>query len=52
VLEHNYKRKSILTAALRSFRKKLCLILFAPFSLTYEIGHNSVHGIDVPDLVQ
>jgi len=51
VLEHNYNWPKIVEGAVRSFRKKLCIILFTPFSdTTREIAHNRVKGIDVPDL--
>ena len=51
VLEHNYQWEKILEAAVRSFTKKLCVILFTPFSdTTKEIAHNRQHGVDVPDL--
>ena len=51
VLEHNYEWESILHSAVRSFRKKLCIILFTPFAeATQEIAHNRGLGVDVPDL--
>jgi hypothetical protein len=51
VLEHNYEWKLILENACKSFTKKMCLILFTPFSnQTNEIAHNLKHGVDVPDL--
>ena len=51
VLEHNYNWPKILAGAVRSFRRKLCIILFTPFSdTTREIAHNRAKGIDVPDL--
>jgi hypothetical protein len=51
VLEHNYNWEKILVSALNSFSRKLCLILFTPFSdRTYEINHNLQYGVDVPDL--
>lgn len=51
VLEHNYEWKDILNNACKSFKKKMCLILFTPFSdETTEIAHNLKHGVDVPDL--
>jgi hypothetical protein len=51
VLEHNYSWERILDAAVISFQKKLCLILFTPFAEeTQEIAHNRQFGIDVPDL--
>jgi hypothetical protein len=53
VLEHNYNWEKILKNAVKSFRRKLCLVLFTPFSGpsgTTEITHNREHGVDVPDL--
>jgi hypothetical protein len=51
VLEHNYGWEHVLDGALASFKRKLCLVLFTPFSeTTKEIAHNRAHGIDVPDL--
>jgi len=51
VLEHNYEWKIILENACKSFKQKMCLVLFTPFSLkTKEIAHNLKHGVDVPDL--
>jgi hypothetical protein len=51
VLEHNYNWPKIVVGAVKSFRRKLCIILFTPFSdTTREIGHNRARGIDVPDL--
>ena len=51
ILEHNYEWKIILENACKSFSKKMCLILFTPFSnQTNEISHNLKHGVDVPDL--
>ena len=51
VLEHNYEWKKILENACKSFNKKMCLILFTPFSdETKEIAHNLQHGVDCPDL--
>jgi len=51
VLEHNYNWEKILVSAVESFSKKLCLILFTPFSnRTHEITHNLADGVDVPDL--
>lgn len=53
VLEHNYDWEQILVNAVRSFRRKLCIVLFTPFTkgaLTEEIAHNRTHGVDVPDL--
>lgn len=51
VLEHNYEWKKVLDNACQSFTKKMCLILFTPFTPeTKEIAHNLKHGVDVPDL--
>jgi hypothetical protein len=51
VLEHNYDWKLILENACKSFNKKMCLVLFTPFSnVSKEIAHNLKHGVDVPDL--
>ena len=51
ILEHNYEWKMILHNACKSFNKKMCLILFTPFTNeTIEIAHNLKHGVDVPDL--
>jgi hypothetical protein len=52
VLEHNYEWEKILHSAVMSFQKKLCIILFTPFSSekTAEIAHNKALGVDVPDL--
>jgi hypothetical protein len=50
ILEHNYEWEKVLDAALQSFQKKFCLILFTPFAVeTKEIAHNGRYGIDVPD---
>jgi len=51
VLEHNYEWKKILDNALKSFNKRMCLVLFTPLSTeTKEIAHNRHVGVDVPDL--
>ena len=51
VLEHNHKWEPILSNACKSFRKKMCLILFTPLgSETKQIFDNSVQGIDVPNM--
>lgn len=51
VLEHNYEWKQILRNALHSFREKMCLVLFTPFSSeTRKIADNLYQGVDVPDL--
>jgi hypothetical protein len=49
VLEHNNDWSQILRNAVRSFRKRLALVLFTPFvEKTHAIGHNAALG--VPDL--
>lgn len=51
VLEHNYEWRNILRNSLKSFQKKMCLVLFTPFKETEtELAHNLKHGVDVPDL--
>ena len=51
VLEHNYNWPKILEGAVKSFRKKLCVVLFTPLvDTTRELAHNRDKGIDVPDL--
>jgi hypothetical protein len=51
VIEHNYQWEKILDGAIRSFTRKLCLILFTPFAAeTREIAHNRMRGVDVPNL--
>jgi len=51
IIEHNYEWDKVLNNALRSFTKKMCFILFTPFSeTTEEIAHNRSIGVDVPDL--
>jgi hypothetical protein len=51
VLEHNYDWKILLENACKSFKVKMCLVLFTPFaSETKEIAHNLQSGTDVPDL--
>jgi len=51
VLEHNYEWKLILENACKSFKQKMCLVLFTKFSdETKEIAHNLKHGVDVPDI--
>lgn len=51
VLEHNYDWKKVLANAINSFQKKLCIIIFTPFSNeTKEIAQNAKHGVDVPDI--
>ena len=52
VLEHNYQWEEVLKGAVASFQKKLCIVLFTPFSegATRELAHNKALGVDVPDL--
>lgn len=52
VLEHNYDWAIVLRNALRSARRKLCIVLFTPLTdlVSKEIAHNKTHGVDVPDL--
>lgn len=51
VLEHNYNWPRVLEAAVASFRRKLCIVLFTPFAdTTRELRHNRKSGVDVPDL--
>ena len=53
VLEHNYAWQAVLRNACRSFTKRMCLVLFTPFStdsVTKQLAHNAQHGVDVPDL--
>jgi hypothetical protein len=51
VLEHNYNWPAILEAAVKSFRRRLCVVLFTPFAdTTRELRHNGESGVDVPDL--
>jgi hypothetical protein len=51
VLEHNYEWELILKNACKSFKQKMCLVLFTEFSdETKEIAHNLRHGVDVPDI--
>ncbi len=51
VLEHNYNWPKVLEAAVASFRKRLCVVLFTPFAdTTRELAHNRKAGVDVPDL--
>ena len=51
VLEHNYEWESVLTNAVNSATKKLCIVLFTPLSeSTVELAHNLKIGVDVPDL--
>jgi hypothetical protein len=51
IIEHNYEWEKILHNSFSSFTKKMCLVLFTPFSEnTLEIAHNLTHGVDVPDM--
>ncbi len=51
VLEHNYNWPKVLDGAVKSFRKRLCVVLFTPFAdTTRELRHNRKSGVDVPDL--
>lgn len=51
VLEHNYDWDKILTAAIKSFRKKLCIVLFTPFSDKVKVvGESHMEGLVIPDL--
>ena len=51
VLEHDYNWEKILANAVKSFRRKLCIVLFTDFSeSTRELAHNKALGVDVPDL--
>ena len=51
VLEHNYNWPKVLDNAVKSFRKRLCIVLFTPFAdTTRELRHNLKSGVDVPDL--
>lgn len=52
VLEHNHDWKEVLTNAIASFNKKLCIIIFTPFSEdgTKIIGNDSKYGVDVPHI--
>ena len=48
VLEHNYEWKSILSNAIRSFRKRMVLIIFTPFS--DETQQIAVNWLNIPDI--
>jgi hypothetical protein len=49
VLEHNNEWARILSGALISFQRKLCIILFTPFAAeTKQINYTP--GLDVPDI--
>jgi hypothetical protein len=51
VLEHNYEWRTILRSAVASFRHKLCVVLFTPFSATTtEINKTQMAGGNVPDI--
>jgi hypothetical protein len=49
VLEHNYNWWSVLSNAVESFDKRLCIILFTPTGETKILAEN-VGGLGVPDL--
>lgn len=49
VLEHNALWEDILTNAVASFRRKLCIVLFTPFSeVTRQLAY--YEALDVPDI--
>ena len=50
VLEHNDAWEGVLENAVRSFTKKLCLILFTPFGETTQVLSRNCHGVNVPDI--
>lgn len=50
VLEHNYDWQPILDNAVKSFRKRLCLILFTPIAEETHIIAENVGGLGVPDI--
>jgi hypothetical protein len=49
VLEHNYEWQKILHNAMKSARKKICLVMFIPFS-DFETKQLAFNSIGVPDL--
>lgn len=49
ILEHNYEWQKILHNALKSARKKICLVMFIPFS-DFETKQLAYNSIKVPDL--
>lgn len=49
VLEHNFEWKKILNNALQSARKKVCIVMFIPFS-NGETKENNPDPIGVPNL--
>ena len=51
VLEHNYGWKTVLDNAISSFNKKMCLVIFTPFSeKTHKIAQTTYKKLDVPDI--
>jgi len=51
VLEHNYDWEKVLKNAIASFKKRLCIVIFTPFShKTKVIAQNKKYGVDVPDI--
>lgn len=51
ILEHNHEWRAVLENALRSFEKRMCLILFTPLAdKTTVIATNPGYG-DVPDIL-
>jgi hypothetical protein len=53
IIEHNYEWETLLRNAFQSFSKKMCLILFTPFTeKTTQIAYESnvIHGVHVPDI--
>jgi GNAT superfamily N-acetyltransferase len=52
VLEHNYAWEKILANAVRSFRRKLCVVLFTPLGKreTIVVGRTLLEETLVPDL--
>src|SRR5437868_13881510 len=51
VLEHDLQWSAILENAVASFQRKLCVVLFTPFSKeTRIIADNRPLGVDVPDI--
>jgi hypothetical protein len=50
VLEHNDAWERVLENAVLSFTRKLCLILFTPFSETTQVLSRYWHGVNVPDI--
>lgn len=51
VLEHNYDWEKVLENAVRSFKKRMCIVIFTPFQeRTGEIGHNRSVGVNAPTI--